>query len=130
MDNEIIPLTERTIVPYPILEWLLASGLIQKDSLTTYLSTEKGEQNELLRQSVRGMVIVNKVIHHAGSSRVSFGGIGSSGFGAYHGEARFASCSHLQTDYRAFTYKYLREKYPPYSKRVFVWVKRLRKWLF
>lgn len=54
MDNEIIPLTERTIVPYPILEWLLVSGLlIQKDSLTTYLYTEKGEQNELLRQSVR-----------------------------------------------------------------------------
>ena len=118
------------MIPYSDLEWLLASGFIQKEALTTYLFTEKEEQIELLRRKVKGIVSVNKVIHHAGSSRVAFGGIGSSGFGAYHGETGFAACSHMQTDYRAFNYKHMREKYPPYSKKAFAWVKRLRRWLF
>ena len=118
------------IAPYADLEGLLASDLIQKDALTTYLFTKKTEQMDLLRRKVKGMVSVNKVIHHAGSSQVPFGGIGSSGFGAYHGEAGFFACSHLQTEYRVFNYKYMNAKYPPYSEKALAWVKRLRKWLF
>ncbi len=118
------------IVPYPSLEWLLASDWIQKDALTTYLFTKKKEQIELLRQKIKGTISVNKVIHHAGSSQVSFGGIGLSGFGAYHGETGFVSCSYMQTDYKAFNFKYLSDKYPPYSEKAFTWVKKLRKWLF
>ena len=118
------------IVPYGDMDRLLASDLIQKDALTTYLFTRKKEQIHLLRQKVKGMVSVNKVIHHGGSSRVPFGGIGSSGFGAYHGQTGFTACSHLQTNYRAFTYQTMSGKYPPYSEQAFAWVKRLRKWLF
>lgn len=118
------------IIPYPNLEWLLASDWIQKDALTTYLFTKKKDQIELLRQKIKGTISVNKVIHHAGSSLVSFGGIGSSGFGAYHGETGFVSCSYMQTDYKACNFTYLREKYPPYSEKAFTWVKKLRKWLF
>ncbi|MDR4890454.1 aldehyde dehydrogenase family protein [Fredinandcohnia sp. QZ13] len=118
------------IIPYSSLESLLASDLLQKDALTTYLFTKKMDQIQLLRQNLKGMVSVNKVIHHAGSSQVAFGGIGRSGFGAYHGEAGFSACSYQQTDYRAFNYKYLRKKYPPYYDHAFVWVRRLRRWIF
>lgn len=118
------------IVPYTDLELLIDSESIRYDALTTYLFTKKSEQIAMIRKKVKGMVSVNKVIHHAGSSRVPYGGIGQSGFGVHHGKAGFTQFSHLQTDYQAYNYKYLREKYPPYSKELLLLLRRLRKWLF
>lgn len=118
------------IVPYSNLESLLSSDFIHKDALTTYLFTKKMEQIDLLRRKVKGMVSINKTIHHAGSSNVPFGGFGRSGFGAYHGKRGFEAFSFEQTDYRAFNYLPLREKYPPYSKKAYKLMKKLRKWLF
>jgi hypothetical protein len=45
---------------------------------------------------VSGGVTVNDVIYHVGCNTLPFGGVGASGMGAYHGEAGFATFSHMK----------------------------------
>ncbi|MDO3408301.1 aldehyde dehydrogenase family protein [Saccharibacillus sp. CPCC 101409] len=118
------------VIPYADLETLLSGGSLQRDALTGYIfSTNKHRIqrfNEYMRSSTIG---VNQVIHHAASPHISFGGVGQSGYGAYHGKAGFTAFSYEKTHVRTYHYLRFPGKFPPYSDRNLNALKKLRKWL-
>lgn len=86
--------------------------------LALYIFTSNTAQAEAITQYTRsGAVMVNDVVLHAGSAHVPFGGVGTSGQGAYHGRFGFEAFSHQRTILRQPTIieKLMTARYPPYS---------------
>jgi coniferyl-aldehyde dehydrogenase len=71
------------------------AGLGQCDRpLTLYWFGEDPDQRELiLHGTISGGVAINDCIWHVGQEDAPFGGVGASGFGAYHGEHGFRTFS-------------------------------------
>lgn len=116
------------VIPYADLDALLSGGTLQRDALTGYLfSTDKHHIqrfNDYMRSSTTS---VNQVIHHAASPHIAFGGVGQSGYGAYHGKAGFLAFSYEKTSVRTYHYLRFPGKFPPYSERNMKALKKLRK---
>lgn len=118
------------VIPYTDLKTLLSSGRLQRDTLTGYIFSKNRNQIQLFNEYMRSPTIsVNQVIHHAASPHIAFGGIGRSGYGAYHGKAGFLAFSYEKTDYQTYHYLRFQGKFPPYSDRNMKALKKLRKWL-
>ncbi len=86
--------------------------------LALYVFTRRPEvENDVVDRTSSGGVCVNGTIMHIGNPEVPFGGVGSSGMGAYHGRFTFETFSHrkavLSMGFR-FDLKLI---YPPYTKR-------------
>ncbi|RDC60052.1 Coniferyl-aldehyde dehydrogenase [Alteripontixanthobacter maritimus] len=64
-----------------------------------YFGTDKGEQEHVLSRTISGGVTVNDVIFHVSMDDMPFGGVGSSGMGAYHGVEGFREFSHARAVY-------------------------------
>lgn len=118
------------VIPYTDLESLLSGGSLQRDALTGYMFSQNNDRirrfNDYMRSSTIG---VNQVIHHAASPHIAFGGVGRSGYGAYHGKAGFLAFSYEKTNYRTYHYLRFQGKFPPYSDTNLNALKKLRKWL-
>ncbi len=116
------------VIPYTDLDSLLTGGSLQRDALTGYLfSTDKRRIqrfNEYMRSST---VSVNQVIHHAANPHLAFGGVGRSGYGAYHGKSGFLAFSYEKTNIRTYHYLRFPGKFPPYSARNMQALKKLRR---
>ena len=54
---------------------------------------------------------------HVGTSKMGFGGVGSSGMGTYHGKAGFETFSHKKSIVRKGTWLDVNIRYSPYSKK-------------
>ncbi|MEB1809071.1 MAG: aldehyde dehydrogenase [Bacillaceae bacterium] len=84
----------------PVFEYETEQEVIEMvrkrpNPLALYLFTENKttEQNIVTHLSFGGGCI-NDVIYHVGTSQLPFGGVGSSGMGAYHGKYSFDAFSH------------------------------------
>jgi aldehyde dehydrogenase (NAD+) len=103
----------------PVLEFDdLAETLSQLQAgptaLALYLFTENREtERKIINQVRSGGVCVNDVISHMIGTGLPFGGMGESGFGAYHGHAGFAAFSHQRSVLRRATWLDLPFRYPP-----------------
>ncbi|KAF9437321.1 hypothetical protein BGZ76_001208 [Entomortierella beljakovae] len=65
------------------------------DSLAFYIfSTNKKLIQKILNSTKSGGVCVNDTLMHAADVKLPFGGVGSSGFGSYHGKASFDIFTH------------------------------------
>lgn len=118
------------VIPYTDLESLLAQGDIQKDSLAAYIFSESDEHIRLLRNYSKSTILsVNQVVRYAADPVIPFGGIGSSGQGAYHGYSGYLALSYERTESRPHQYLSLKQKFPPYSPKDVSLLKKLRKWL-
>lgn len=117
------------VVPYTELDTLLASNQFQKDALVTYLFSKNSTALDKLNKTVKSTVSMNQVIQYATNPQVAFGGVGRSGFGAYHGEAGFKSFTYERSFIKSFTYKRFNNKYPPYNEKDLPLLKRLRRWI-
>ncbi len=62
-----------------------------------YFGTNAKTRDEVLRRTFSGGVSINATLMHALVEGLPFGGIGTSGFGAYHGEAGFRTLSHCKS---------------------------------
>ncbi|KAI5956088.1 HFD1 [Candida margitis] len=64
-----------------------------------------------------GGLIVNDVILHVGLTNAPFGGIGESGYGAYHGKFSYRYFTHERTtiESKLSTEKLMMTRYPPFS---------------
>eukprot|EP00002_Diphylleia_rotans_P002398 TRINITY_DN11518_c0_g1_i1.p1 TRINITY_DN11518_c0_g1~~TRINITY_DN11518_c0_g1_i1.p1 ORF type:complete len:489 (+),score=96.52 TRINITY_DN11518_c0_g1_i1:51-1517(+) len=83
--------------------------------LALYLfSSSKIIQHEVLEKTSSGGVGINDTIMQIGG-KLPFGGVGSSGMGAYHGKAGFDAFSHLKPVYRTGTFLDPSVRYPPYT---------------
>jgi acyl-CoA reductase-like NAD-dependent aldehyde dehydrogenase len=66
--------------------------------LAMYIFTRTEERvTELIQRTSSGAVTVNDVILHIGVDTLPFGGVGASGFGAYHGKFGFEQFSHKRS---------------------------------
>lgn len=118
------------VIPYTDLKTLLAGGSLQRDALTGYIFSTNKNQIQLFNEYMRSSTIsVNQVIHHAASPHIAFGGVGKSGYGAYHGKAGFLAFSYEKTNIQTYHYLRFQGKFPPYSDRNMNALKKLRKWL-
>jgi aldehyde dehydrogenase (NAD+) len=82
--------------------------------LALYLFTaDRDLANELICEIRSGGVCVNDVIAQMLGTHLPFGGLGESGFGAYHGHAGFDAFSHQRAVLRRATWLDLPFRYPP-----------------
>jgi aldehyde dehydrogenase (NAD+) len=69
--------------------------------------------------------VVNHTLLHLANPDLPFGGVGESGFGAYHGEHGFRTFSHERSVVRQGRFSITQMLYPPYGPRT----ERLVRWL-
>lgn len=80
----------------------------------------KNKEIDYIRSAVRsGGTIVNDSLLHVGLSNAPFGGVGSSGHGAYHGYYSFRAFTHERTTMEQDLKKdfALKVRYPPYEEK-------------
>lgn len=80
-------------------------------------STSQSEINEVLSNTQSGGVTINDVIMHVAIPNAPFGGVGGSGYGAYHGRYGFDTFSHERSVVALPNWldKMLAFRYPPYT---------------
>ena len=84
--------------------------------LALYLFSQNKQTHELfLRRSSFGGGCINDTIIHLATSRMPFGGVGSSGMGGYHGGASFDTFSHRKSIVKKSAWIDLPVRYAPYS---------------
>ncbi len=85
-------------------------------------------RDSVLRRTVSGGVTVNDTLMHVAHDNLPFGGIGASGWGAYHGEHGFLRFSHQKSVFLQAKWSPASWLYPPYGakfERVLALLKRL-----
>jgi coniferyl-aldehyde dehydrogenase len=86
-------------------------------------------QAQVLAGTVSGGVCVNDTLTHIAHDKLPFGGVGDSGWGAYHGITGFLRFSQQKPVMLASPWSRVDLFYPPYGPR-FKTAMRLIKWLF
>lgn len=74
-------------------------------------------RDTLLQGTVSGGVTVNDTLLHIGHERLPFGGVGESGWGAYHGETGFLRFTHCKAVLHQSRWGAAHLLYPPYGAR-------------
>jgi aldehyde dehydrogenase (NAD+) len=93
--------------------------------LALYLFTkDRGVENEVLSRTSSGGACVNGTLMQIMDSRMPFGGVGSSGTGAYHGRHSFETFSHRKSVLTRGTRFDPKIMYPPYGKTLTKLVRR------
>jgi aldehyde dehydrogenase (NAD+) len=87
--------------------------------LALYLFTaSKKIQSQVSNELPSGALVINDVIIHTANEHLPFGGVGSSGMGAYHGKYGFDTFSHKKPVVkvsRIFDFPF---RYPPYKNKL------------
>ncbi|MGG3801420.1 aldehyde dehydrogenase [Metabacillus fastidiosus] len=86
--------------------------------LALYLFTaDKHVENKVLLEISSGGVCINNTLTHLGNPDLPFGGVGSSGIGAYHGHYSFTTFSHEKSILKASTKLNVRMLFPPFNDK-------------
>ncbi len=118
------------IIPYRKLDEALAFINKKPKPLTLYLfSNNKNIQHMVIRNTSSGGMCINDTLLHTGSTKLPFGGVGLSGFGAYHGKTSFDTFSHYKTVFKNTCWFDSGIRYPPYGTRLKRWIRALLRWL-
>ena len=97
--------------------------------LAAYLFTENSKYKaQFLNEFSFGGGCINEVIMHLVNGNFGFGGVGSSGIGAYHGYEGFKTFSHFKSIMEKPTFFEIPLRYSAYSSRKLTWVKRFVNW--
>jgi aldehyde dehydrogenase (NAD+) len=78
-------------------------------------STNDSFTDRILNQTSSGGVSVNDVMMHFANASLPFGGVGTSGIGAYHGKWGFETFSHAKAVLKKSIYGDAPARYPPYT---------------
>lgn len=95
-----------------------AFSLIKKNPnpLSFYIfSQNRKKQKKFTERLSFGGGAINNTVIHLSNPDLPFGGVGTSGFGNYHGKAGFKTFSHEKSIMKTGTWFDLKQKYPPYS---------------
>ena len=93
-----------------------------------WFGNDEAERDAVLTRTVSGGVCVNDTLLHIAHDNLPFGGVGSSGWGAYHGEHGFLRFSHQKGVFLQAKWSPAAWLYPPYGakfERVMALLKRL-----
>ncbi len=108
----------------PIMTYTDLNQVIQEINdrpkpLALYIFTQRKKvERELLKRTSSGGVAINDTITHITSPYLPFGGVGSSGMGAYHGKYSFLTFSHQRSVVKKTNMIDTKVLYPPYKNRL------------
>lgn len=117
----------------PILTFNTLTDAIQRikahpKPLALYLFTEdKAVMDQVFTELSFGNGAINDTLMQVANPNLPFGGVGDSGFGAYHGEASFTLFSHRKTYMKKSTRFDPKFLYPPYDDKQVAMIKKLLK---
>lgn len=105
------------IVPYDTLDEAIAYINHRDRPLALYwFGEDKAAQERVLSGTIAGGVTVNDTILHLAQDDLPFGGVGASGYGAYHGEAGFLALSKEKPVLKQSRLSAVKLLYPPYGR--------------
>ncbi|MDY2960071.1 MAG: aldehyde dehydrogenase family protein [Hornefia sp.] len=114
------------VIPYENIEDAISLVKTFEKPLALYIfSKKKAFINKLISNIKSGGVSINDTLKHVSIPDLPFGGIGSSGMGAYHGEYGFMTFSHQRAVYQNKTFKDLPMLFPPYTKNKLNSIKKI-----
>ncbi len=129
MDEEIFgPILP--VLPYASLDEAIGYINDRPRPLALYwFGTDSAARDAVLARTVSGGVTVNDTLMHIAHENLPFGGVGDSGWGAYHGETGFLRFT--QQKPVLVSSKWARGDlfYPPYGKRFEQIMGLLKRWL-
>lgn len=88
-------------------------------------SRDRAHQEAVLHRTSSGGLVMNDSGTHFVVSGLPFGGVGTSGMGAYHGRHGFDTFSHLKAVFEKPTFLDPALRYPPYTESKKRWAERL-----
>ncbi|MEQ8524088.1 aldehyde dehydrogenase [Gracilimonas sp.] len=95
--------------------------------LSLYLfSKNKEAESMIIEKCSFGGGAINDVLAHLGNHHLPFGGVGSSGMGAYHGKQSFDTFSHTKSIMKKPFWLDIPFRYAPYKGKL-KWIKRVLK---
>jgi coniferyl-aldehyde dehydrogenase len=106
------------VIPYASIDEAIRYVNARPRPLALYwFGTDTGSRDHVLARTVSGGVTVNDTLMHIAHENLPFGGVGESGWGAYHGETGFLRLT--QQKPVMVQSKWARGDlfYPPYGKR-------------
>lgn len=80
-------------------------------------SRSRGVVDQVLDQTLSGGVTVNGTMLHLANDNLPFGGVGASGYGAYHGQQGFLEFSHARSVFATGRWHSTRLAAAPFGKR-------------
>ncbi len=94
-----------------------------------WFGRDGGARDAVLTRTVSGGVTVNDTLLHIAHERLPFGGVGASGWGAYHGETGFLRFSHQKGVFVQSRWGLGGLLYPPYAARFDRMMAVLTRWI-
>ncbi|KAB2899366.1 MAG: coniferyl aldehyde dehydrogenase [Burkholderiaceae bacterium] len=94
-----------------------------------WFGNSEATRDDVLRRTVSGGVTVNDTLMHIAHDNLPFGGVGDSGWGAYHGEQGFLRFTHQKSVLVQSRWAMGSLFYPPYGARFDQVMALLRRWL-
>ncbi len=91
-------------------------------------SNNRKEIKQVLHQLSFGGGAVNEAVMHISNPNLPFGGVGTSGIGAYHGKTGFNAFSHFKSILDKPTWMELNLKYFPHTAKKLAFIKQITKW--
>ena len=91
-----------------------------------YFGQNKKKARYVLQNTSSGGACINDVVTHVANTHLPFGGVGSSGTGAYHGKYSFDTFSHTRSIVQSTTRFNIGMKFAPYDGKL-KWLKKIMK---
>ena len=117
------------VIAYDSLDDTINKVAALPKPLSCYVFTGKSKtKKKVLNGLSFGGGMVNDTVMHITNSHLSFGGVGASGIGSYHGETGFRTFSHYKSVIEKSNWLELPLKYFPHTKTKLWWIKQFFKW--
>jgi len=115
------------VLSYQDIEEVILQLQNKEKPLSLYVfSNRKSFVNKILNELSFGSGAINDTIIHYGNPYVPFGGVGQSGYGAYHGKHSFETFSHKKGIVKKGNWLDVPVRYAPFGSKL-KWLKRLFK---
>jgi len=118
------------VLPYDSLDEAIVYVNARPRPLALYwFGSDKVALDKVLTRTVSGGVTVNDTLMHIAHPNLPFGGVGESGWGAYHGETGFLRLTQQKPVLIQSRWARGDLFYPPYGKRFDQMISLLKRWL-
>lgn len=108
------------ILTYDRFEQIVPLLAEKPKPLALYLFSEDRQHIKTITERCRyGGGCINDVVIHLATSEMSFGGVGESGMGSYHGKEGFDAFSHTKSIVEKKTWMDLPMRYQPYRSKLY-----------
>lgn len=116
------------IITYTDLDSVIQDLKYKDKPLALYVFSNNKEVQKKITQSLSyGGGCINDTIVHLATSKMGFGGVGTSGMGAYHGKFSFDTFTHYKGILHKANWLDIPMRYPPYTKTNYNMIKKFMK---